>query len=169
MFGKKIITEKLSKLHSLFMNRTYSTYKLTLSTCLGIYIAFCPFVGFHTALVFLFGWLFALYTPIILAVSMFINNPWTMIPVYYAGHVFGEYLFDIFSIVDTEYMPIWLHKFNLYLDTQFGFKTFSLGAFFVGGNILGVLISIGSYPIVNYIIKGIKKKKKQIYENNSTE
>ena len=30
-------------------------HKLSLSFCLGVYIAFSPFVGFHTAMVFLFG------------------------------------------------------------------------------------------------------------------
>ena len=64
----------------------------TLSCCMGIYIAFCPFVGFHTAMVFVFSWLFALNVSVVLAVSVLINNPWTMLPVYGFSYFCGDWI-----------------------------------------------------------------------------
>ncbi len=43
--------------------------KLALGISLGVYIALCPFIGFHTAMVFLCAWLFRLHVGVLLTVS----------------------------------------------------------------------------------------------------
>jgi uncharacterized protein (DUF2062 family) len=74
------------------MGSETSAHKLALSFCLGAYIAFSPFLGLHTAMVFVLGWLSRLNIPIIMAATHVVNNPWTMVPIYSADYGIGYYL-----------------------------------------------------------------------------
>lgn len=142
------------RLHSVFywlIAKERCPHKLALSFCFGVYIAFSPFVGLHTAMVFLFGWLFALNTSILLGVSMFINNPWTMVPVYGFGHVVGTWLFRLLSIDVMSWNPGWINSCNVFLHKHLGASGISLGAFMVGGNLLGIGIGAMLYPVVKGI------------------
>jgi Uncharacterized protein conserved in bacteria len=125
-----------------------STHKLALSCGMGVYIAFSPFVGFHTAMVFLFSWIFALNFAVVLAVSMLLNNPWTMIPVYSAGHMFGDWVLQLFGINHMALNPSWIEGVNSWLSSHIGLSGISLWAFLLGGNVLGVVLGIVSYPLI---------------------
>lgn len=153
----------VKKLHSLFFSliaKERCPHKLALSVCMGIYVAFCPFVGFHTLLVFLLSWLFALNTAVLFAVSVFINNPWTMIPVYGFGYIFGSRLFGLLGIQSMSWNPSWMNSLNLFLQTKTGLPHLSLGAFLIGGNIVGVALALLVYPIIKRIIH--KRNNQQI-------
>ncbi len=120
------------------------------SFCVGVYIAFSPFIGFHTAMVFFFSWLFALNFVVLLGVSMLVNNPFTMIPIYGSGYVFGDWLLaympeQFFSLFD--YFSIARDFFK----KTMGISPSSIGAFLVGGNLLGILIAVILYPLIRYI------------------
>ena len=128
-------------------------HKFALSCCIGIYIAFSPFIGLHTAMVFLFSWLFALNTAIMFAVSLFINNPWTMLPVYGVGYIVGDWLFKLFGVNGLSWNPGW---YSTLLKTYSNCSSISLGAFLVGGNLLGLGIGGIIYPIMRYIFSRYK-------------
>ncbi len=130
------------------LNYERCAHKLSLSCCVGIYIAFSPFVGFHTAMVFLFSWLFALNFAVILSVSMFVNNPWTMVPVYGAGHLFGDWVLSVCGVNHYDWNPTWIKLCNEWLTSKVGLSGFSFWAFMIGGNILGVSLSIACYPVI---------------------
>ena len=108
----------------LFMQEK-SAYKLAASCALGAYIAFSPFVGLHTAMVFALSWLFTLNSTVTWAVSVAINNPWTMVPVYFSDYMVGDKLAQFF-----------------------GFTLPASWAFLIGGNLLGLIIGVMLYPIV---------------------
>ena len=144
-FIKRTIT-KLVQLES-------SDLKLTLGSCLGVYIAFSPFVGFHTAMVFLFAWLFGLNVMVLLSVSMMINNPWTMVPVYGAGYWFGDVLLSFLGINHHACNPAWVDYINAWWQAYVSTHGFSFWAFMIGGNILGILISILCYPFIRWLIR----------------
>ena len=128
-------------------------HKFALACCTGVYIAFSPFIGFHTVMVFLFSWLFALNTAIMLAVSLFINNPWTMVPVYGIGYIVGDWLFNLLGINSASWNPRWC---NILLKTYSNYSSISLGAFLVGGNLLGLGIGGMIYPIMRYVFNCYK-------------
>ncbi|HSB33902.1 MAG TPA: DUF2062 domain-containing protein [Nitrospirota bacterium] len=56
-------------------------HKLALAFALGVFVAFSPTLGLHVISCLALGWLFRLNKLVILTAS-FINNPWTMVPLY---------------------------------------------------------------------------------------
>lgn len=136
--------------------------KLAFSICLGIYIAFSPFVGFHTILKILASRIFKLNFAVLFTISVLINNPWTMIPVYSMGHFCGAWLFRLFSIDALQWDPAWLGSCNTILQGCVGISGISLAAFFVGCNVLGLLISLALYPVVKHIFVSYMEKKQTI-------
>lgn len=144
-----------------FLSYEQCVDRLTLSFCMGIYIAFCPFVGFHTALVFLFAWLFALNFAVMLSVSMLVNNPWTMVPVYGAGHLFGDWVLSLFGINHYEWNPSWITSLNAWAHQAIGLHGFSFWAFMIGGNILGVALGAMCYPVIKPFFAALKQRGKE--------
>jgi uncharacterized protein (DUF2062 family) len=55
--------------------------KLALAFAIGVFIAFSPWLGLHIVSAFAFAWMFRLNKVVILTGS-FINNPWTIVPMY---------------------------------------------------------------------------------------
>lgn len=128
-----------------------SPRRLAFTCALGIYIGISPLVGLHTLMVFLCGWMFALSIPVLFTVSMMIHNPWTMMPVYAIDHLFGKWLFSVFSIDYLQWDPVWVESFNFFLKEHTGITGLSLSAFFVGGNLLGLGVSVMLYPVMKRI------------------
>jgi|SRR5579863_6972012 uncharacterized protein len=136
-----------------------SPKKLAMTFCLGIYIGFSPFIGFHTAMSFLFGWLFTLNVATLFIISHLVNNPWTMVPVYTVDHFFGKWLFNVFNIDGMQWNPVWFESFNLFLKQHTGISGLSLSAFLVGGHLLGIAISVMLYPFIKRVFTTHLSKK----------
>jgi len=130
------------------MYQEKSPHKLALTCALGVFIGISPLIGFHTIMTILFGWMFALSIPAIFAVSVFVNNPWTMVPVYSIDHLFGSWFFNCLEIDCTQLDPSWVESCNLFLKHHTGISGLSLSAFLVGGNLLAVGISVMLYPLM---------------------
>ena len=126
------------------LTQGWSVDKLTLSFCIGIYIAFSPFPAGHTVMMFLFKWAFNLNFPI-LFVATSINNPWTMLAFYSFDYFFGYWLVHVL----LGFNPIWA----ISLAKIFGSGKICVWSFFVGGNILGILAAITAYPFVKIMFK----------------
>jgi uncharacterized protein (DUF2062 family) len=119
----------------------------------GVYIAFCPFIGFHTLMTFGIGWLFALNVPLMFVVSHIINNPWTMIPVYASGYICGEWiLHDMLHIDTMVYNPAWVTHFNDIVSYYTGFGHISFLSFMVGGNLLGIIGGLLAYCVAKIVL-----------------
>jgi len=97
---------------------------------------------------FLFGWFFALSVPALLAISIAINNPWTMIPVYSLDHYFGKWLLHSLEIDYAYLEPTWVESCTLFIKENTGISGLSLSAFLIGGNVLGISIAIIMYPLI---------------------
>jgi uncharacterized protein len=126
-----------------------SPARLAFTCALAIYIAFSPFFGLHTLMVFAAGFLLHLNVPLMILVSYTINNPFTMIPIYLSGYYIGHLLLHSwlgFEIAQAN--PWWMDAFNLFLQTHLGLVEISLWAFLVGGNILGFVLAGLSYVIL---------------------
>ncbi len=55
--------------------------KLAFAFALGVFVAFSPTLGLHVFTCLALGWIFRLNKLVILTAS-FINNPWTIVPLY---------------------------------------------------------------------------------------
>jgi uncharacterized protein len=127
----------------------WSVKKLTLSFCMGIYIAFSPFPGGHTIMMFIAKWLFKINFPI-LFISTSINNPWTMAAFYSLDYAFGYWFIHAF----LGFNPSW----SIPLAKIFGSGKICVWSFIVGGNILGLIFATLAYPFVKIIFKRIIAK-----------
>lgn len=126
-----------------------SPYKLTVACALATYIAFCPFIGFHTMMAIGLGLGLRLNVPFILAVGWVINNPLTMIPVYMSGYLFGHFILHSWlriGIATTN--PWWMKSVNIYVQNYLGISDISFWAFILGGNLLGALLAALCYTIM---------------------
>ncbi len=126
--------------------------ELAVTCCIGIYIAFSPFIGLHTAMAFLFSWLLGINCAVVLTVSMVINNPWTMVPVYGAGYFFGDWLLAFNTINHHAYNPTWIAAVTSWLKYYVPVDGFSFWAFMLGGNVLGVMLALLCYPFIKKLI-----------------
>ncbi len=56
-------------------------HELALAFALGVFVAFSPTIGLHVITCLVLGWIFRLNKLVIVTAS-FINNPWTVVPIY---------------------------------------------------------------------------------------
>lgn len=150
-----MIRKRLSHLKSLIIADIHHPLLLARSVALGIYIAFSPFIGFHTVLVFLLGWLFSLSIPIIFAVSLLLHNPWTMFFVYAAGYSTGE-LFCSFFNIKSNFLEYYLQFVGRYVPF-FDPSSDVILKILIGCNVLGVVIAVIVYPLIKYYAMQHKK------------
>lgn len=138
-----------------------SAKKLALACSIALYIAFSPFIGFHTMMLIVSGWLFNLNIPLLLLVGYTINNPLTMVPIYLSGYVCGYWILHTFLHLNVVvYNPWWMHSLNDFLYTTVGIPKISFWAFLIGGNIVGIFLALLSYPLLYRFFK--KSADKQI-------
>lgn len=55
--------------------------KIALACAIGVFIAFFPILGIHTIMAFGLAWMFRI-SPAVTLASTFVNNPWTIAPIY---------------------------------------------------------------------------------------
>lgn len=147
-----------------------SPEKLAFSFCMGIYIAFSPFPGLHTVMVFLFSWLFRLNLGVTFTSSCFINNPWTMIPIYGADYGLGYFLvYKLFKFDLAIFDPWWMGYINYFCEKTLGIAKPCIWSFLLGGNLLGIGLALLLYPIMRKIFANyLAIEFGAAYENNFT-
>jgi uncharacterized protein (DUF2062 family) len=73
----KYLTDRIRALFRL----SDSPHRLATAFALGVFIAFSPTIGLHTVSCLLLAWAFRLSKLAVLTAA-FINNPWTIVPLY---------------------------------------------------------------------------------------
>ena len=68
-----------------------SPHRASLAFAIGVFIAFAPHLGLHTLSAVGLAWVLRLNLPIMLA-GAFVNNPWTIFPIYGFCLGVGNYL-----------------------------------------------------------------------------
>ena len=137
--GIVTVWKKTKQFFSNALNSNSSPKKLAASFALGVFIAFSPFPGGHTIMVFLAHWLFKLNFPVLFFATS-INNPWTIIPFYAFDYSFGHWFVHSF----LGWSPSWV----ISLEKIFGSGKICLWSFFIGGHVLGIIGGLLSYPIM---------------------
>ncbi len=154
-----------------------SAKKLTASFALGVYLAFSPFIGLQTWLVFPLCWLLRLNITVSLATLYVVSNPVTMIPIIISGYMFGEWLLvKCLHITFLTHSPAWVSTFLDFLARHvFDLKkhlglSICFWCYVVGANILALLVSSVSYllmkPVFSKLITQLCKKDKDFYEDH---
>lgn len=144
-----MIKQRLKALLSRLAEKQNCPKKLSRSFCMGTYIAFSPFVGLHTVMIFALSWALGLECAAVFAAAWLINNPWTMLPIYALGYNTGEFILGTVCGLDTAlYNPCWMQPVTTRLGALLGLSNLSFWSFIVGGNILGLCIACLLYPVI---------------------
>ena len=142
----------------------HSPTQLALAFCIGNYIAFSPFIGFHGLMALVISWLSGLNFPIMFAAAYGINNLLTAVPIYASDYILGYWITHTLFHLNLDFLtPWWLEQFQHFCHTKIGMPFPCIWSFLIGGNVLGILTSIGLYPIMKHCFK----KLKNAHENNN--
>ncbi|MCP9463337.1 MAG: DUF2062 domain-containing protein [Nitrospira sp.] len=118
--------------------------RTALAFAVGVFIAFCPAYGLHTAMALLCAWLFGLNVVALLA-GAFVNNPWTIVPILGATYWTGAQLLG-----QTETPPLRWDDLSLVgIYTQVAPY---LIPFIVGGMVLSLIGAFIAYPLAYTLI-----------------
>ena len=120
-------------------------HRIAVAFALGVYIAFSPLIGLHTAMVFLFAWLFRLNT-IALLLGSLVVNPWTFGPLLGSCLWLGLKLYGMKrTIPPLDWQQLTWMNFMVQLKPY-------LIPFVLGTTIIGIIGSVISYFLANYLI-----------------
>lgn len=127
-----------------------SPQRTALAFALGVFIAFSPAYGLHTAMVALCTWLFGLNF-LALLVGAFINNPWTIIPILGATYWTGALLLGQTDAPTFDWQDL---SFSGIYDQVLPYA----GPFVLGGMVLSVLGAVVSYPLAYFFFVKYRQK-----------
>ncbi len=133
-----------------------SPRKLALATSVALYVALNPFLGLHTIMLVLAGWLFKLNIPVLIMVSYTVNNPWTMVPLMAGGYWVGYKIVHVwlgFSVAALN--PPMMDWVNQYIQKFVGIADVSLWAFLIGGNIVGITVALIMFPFLHLFFRSL--------------
>lgn len=124
--------------------------RTALAFSIGVFIAFSPFLGFHTIAATLIAFLFRL-NKIAIYTGTFINNPFlTVVPIILASYAVGAFLLGRPLGIPAEGLALFSHPQIFkgeYYRQLFGNSWQLLLPFIVGGMVLSVICSLLAYPL----------------------
>lgn len=121
-----------------------SPQRTAMAFALGVFIAFSPAYGLHTAMVVLCTWLFGLNFLALLAGAL-VNNPWTIVPILGATYWTGAFLLGRTDAPTFDWHDL---SFSALYQQILPYAI----PFALGGLILSVLGALLSYPAAYYLI-----------------
>ena len=149
-----LIKNKTKTFFKVLVLKERSPEKLAISFAMGVYIAICPFVGLHTAMIFVFAWMFRLNTAVTFATGYAVNNIFTMGPIFLADYGVGYWLLHSIMGLQTHHInPFWVTYVNDFLYNKLSIPNACFWSFMIGGNILSIGAAVLSYPIVKFLFK----------------
>src|SRR5262249_22476580 len=86
--GGPLVSGRLQRAVQILLHVEDTPHRTALSFAIGVAIAFSPLLGIHTLLALGIAFLFRLSRGPML-VGAYINNPWTLAPMYMAGTLLG--------------------------------------------------------------------------------
>jgi uncharacterized protein len=119
--------------------------RVALAFGIGVFIAFFPLLGIHTGLALLIAMLFRLNKVAILA-GAWVNNPWTLGPMYLAGTLVGCVLLGVPS-QDIHGIDWSLHGVAFYEELFESLRPL-VAPFLVGNLAVGIVAGILAYLVL---------------------
>jgi uncharacterized protein len=125
--------------------------RIALAFAVGVFLAFSPLLGLHTVLGLAIAFLFGL-NRVALLIGLFVNNPWTLVPIYAAGAYIGGLILGYpaqTAVPDFGWSELCKTQFWVELGRQWRL----LIPMVLGSFILSVFFAILSYPLALYLLK----------------
>lgn len=125
-------------------------HRTALAFGLGVFIAFSPLLGIHTGLALLIAFAFRLSRLAILT-GAYVNNPWTLAPMYMAGTLLGCVMLDV-SPHGLEGIDWKLHGSAFYVALLESLRPY-LWPYVVGNSVLGAVAGLAAYVAMRMILE----------------
>jgi uncharacterized protein (DUF2062 family) len=122
-----------------------SPNKLASAFALGVFIAFTPTIGLHVISCLFFAWVFRL-SKIVVLTGAFINNPWTMVPMY------GFCLWFGIKITGSDITTPHITWTELTISNAYLILKPYLWPFVVGTLVAGLVAAIIAYGIIYWAV-----------------
>lgn len=120
-------------------------HRLALAFAVGVFIAFSPLIGLHLLSCLLVAWAFRL-SKLVLITAAFINNPWTIVPMYGFCIWFGS------KIMGREIAMPQIAWNELTLSSAYGVIQPYLWPFIAGTLVLGGMAALVAYGLIYWLI-----------------
>lgn len=127
-----------------------SPNRLALAFAVGMFIAFSPTIGLHTISCFVFAWMFRL-NKLAVFTAAFVNNPWTMVPLY------GFCLWFGLAITGSEITTPPIAWNELTVTSAYLILKPYLWPFIAGSLVIGVVAALSSYFIIYWAVVRYRK------------
>jgi uncharacterized protein (DUF2062 family) len=125
--------------------------RIALAFALGVFLAFSPLLGLHTFLGLIFAFSFGL-NRFALLLGVFVNNPWTLVPIYAAGTYLGGLLVGFPSRPPLPHFN-WQALLSSDFWVQLAGQWHILKPMLLGSTILSVIAAALSYAAALYFIR----------------
>jgi uncharacterized protein (DUF2062 family) len=140
---------RLPRVLGVLLHLEDTPHRIALAFGLGIWIAFSPLLGFHTLIALGIAFAFRLSRAAIL-IGCYVNNPWTLAPMYLAGTLVGCGLMGVSP--DGLATIGWdRHGLGFYTELLAHLRPY-LWPFLLGNTLLGVLLGALSYFVLRYVL-----------------
>ena len=127
-----------------------SPHRIALSFGLGIFIAFSPLLGLHTAMALGIAIAFRLSKAAII-VGIYVNNPWTIAPMYMAGTLLGCLLLGV-SPDDLAHLRFDQQGWAFYRSLAHQLEPY-LWPFVLGNTLLGTAFGLLAYGALRRVLE----------------
>lgn len=128
-----------------------SPQRTALAFAIGVFIAFSPAYGLHTAMVILCSWAFGLNFIALMAGAL-VNNPWTLVPILGATYWVGALLLSRSDNPSFDWQDV---SFHAIYEQVLPYAI----PFFLGGVILSFLCAALAYPIAYFLVSKYRQSR----------
>jgi uncharacterized protein (DUF2062 family) len=132
-----------------------SPSRLASAFALGVFIAFSPTIGLHTISCFLFAWMFRL-SKLVVFTAAFINNPWTMIPMY------GFCLWFGMKLTGGEVAAPAIAWNELTISNAYPVLKPYLWSFVAGTVVIGIVAAVLSYFLIYWFVVRYRRSEEKL-------
>jgi len=144
------MTDRVRRIVQLLLHIEDSRHRTALAFAVGVLIAFSPFLGIHMGIALVVAFLFRLNRVAIL-LGTYINNPWTLAPMYLGGTSLGCLLMGVskdgLSEIDWD-----LHGSEFFSSLWVTLRPY-VWPFLLGNTILGLLCGVVGYLLLRRFLE----------------
>ncbi|HTG91211.1 MAG TPA: DUF2062 domain-containing protein [Pyrinomonadaceae bacterium] len=136
--------------------------RTALAFSIGVFIAFCPFLGLHTILATFVAFVFR-FNKIAIYAGTFINNPFlTLVPIIIASYAIGAFILGRPLKIPDQGVELLTHPaiFSGDYYRQIFIQSWTIiKPFAVGAMVLSVVCSLLAYPLTLKALRAYRRRK----------
>jgi hypothetical protein len=144
------MTARRQRILQVLLHVEDTPHRTALAFAIGVMVAFSPFLGIHMGIALLIAFVFR-FNRVAMLLGTYINNPWTVAPMYVAGTTLGCILFGIspegLGAIDWD-----LRGRELVSHLLVTLRPY-LWPFVVGNAILGLVFGTVAYVVLRRVLE----------------